>query len=164
VIDQARRAVAAVAPSTPVRDVQILDDRIARSVAVPRFRTVFVVGLALMATVLALLGVYGVMAFAVSQRTRELAVRMAIGAHPRDVVAGTLTGGARLALAGVVLGGVIAWGASRVLEQFVYEVDVTSPWTYLAVAALVSVVAVAASWLPARRASRVDPVTVLNAE
>jgi hypothetical protein len=164
VIDQARQAVAAMAPTTPVRDVQILDDRIARSVAVPRFRTFFVVGLALMATVLALLGVYGVMTFAVSQRTRELAVRMAIGAQAREVVAGTISGGVRLALAGVVLGGVIAYWASRLLVQFVYDVDVTSPLTYLAVAAVVGLVAVAASWLPARRASRVDPVTVLNAE
>lgn len=164
VIDQARLVVATVAPTTPVRDVQILDDRIARSVAVPRFRTLFVVGLALLATVLALLGVYGVMAFAVSQRTRELAVRMAIGAHPRDVVAGTISGGVRLALAGVFLGVVIAYWASRLLEQFVYDVNVTGPLTYAVVAAMVAVVAVAASWLPARRAARVDPVSVLNAE
>jgi hypothetical protein len=164
VIDQARQIVAAVAPTAPVRDVLILDERIARSVAVPRFRTIFVVGLALMATVLALIGVYGVMTFAVSQRTRELAVRMAIGAQASEVVADTIAGGIRLALTGVLLGGVIAYGASRVLVQFVYEVDVTGPLTYLAVAALVALVAVAASWLPARRASRVDPVTVLKSE
>lgn len=164
VIEQARQVVARTAPTTPVRDVQILDERIARSVAVPRFRTIFVVGLAVMATVLALLGVYGVMAFAVSQRTRELAVRMAIGAHPREVVAGTISGGVRLALAGVVLGVAIAYWASRLLEQFVYDVNVTGPLTYAGVAVAVAVVAIAASWLPARRAARVDPVSVLNAE
>jgi hypothetical protein len=164
VIELARQTVASVAPTTPVRDVEILEQRIARSVAVPRFRTIFVVGLALMATVLALLGVYGVMTFAVSQRTRELAVRMAIGAHPSEVVAGTIGGGVRLALAGVLLGGVIAWFASRLLVQFVYEVSVTSPLTYGGVAVIVGLVGVVASWLPARRAARVDPVVVLNAE
>lgn len=163
-IDAARRTVATAAPTTPVRDVLILDERIARSVAVPRFRTIFVVGLALMATVLALLGVYGVMTFAVSQRTRELAVRMAVGAQASEVVASTIRGGVRLALAGVLLGCVIAWWGSRLLVQFVYEVDPTSPLTYAAVAAMVAAVAVGASWLPARRAARVDPITVLNAE
>jgi putative ABC transport system permease protein len=80
------------------------------------------------------------------------------------VVAGTIGGGLRLALAGVLLGGVIVWWASRLLVQFVYEVSVTSPVTYVGVAVVVGMVGVAASWLPARRAARVDPVVVLNAE
>jgi predicted permease len=164
VMELARQAVIAVSPSTPVRGVEVLEERIASSVAVPRFRTFFVVGLALMATVLALLGVYGVVTFAVSQRTRELAVRMAIGAHPRDVIAGTLSSGLKLALAGIVLGGVMAIGANGLLEQFLYDVDPTQPGTYLVVALVVGVVTAGASWLPARRAARVDPVSVLNAE
>jgi len=164
VMELARQAVTAVSPSTPVRGLQLLEEAIASSVAVPRFRTMFVVGLALMATVLALLGVYGVVTFAVSQRTRELAVRMAIGAHPRDVVAGTLSSGLKLALAGVALGGVIAVWANRLLEQFLYEVDPTQPGTYLLVALVVGLVTAGASWLPARRAARVDPVSVLNTE
>jgi ABC-type antimicrobial peptide transport system permease subunit len=104
------------------------------------------------------------MTFAVSQRTRELAVRMAVGAQPGEVVAGTIGGGVRLALAGVAVGGAIAWWASRLLEQFVYDVNVTGPLTYAGVATMVALVGVAASWLPARRAARVDPVVVLNAE
>lgn len=164
VMELARAAVTAVSPSTPVRHVQVLEERIARSVAVPRFRTLFVVGLAGMATVLALLGVYGVVTFAVSQRTRELAVRMAIGAHPRDVIASTLSRGARLSVIGVGLGLLIAWQTTRTLDEFLFEVDATSPAIYALMALLVGAVSVGASYLPARRASRVDPVSVLNAE
>lgn len=164
VIELARAAVASVSPSTPVREVQILDERIADSVAVPRFRTLFVVGLACMATILALLGVYGVVTFAVSQRTRELAVRMAIGAHPRDVIAGTLARGARLSALGVGVGVAIAWQTGRALDEFLFEVEPGSPGTYLLVGLAVAAVSLAASYLPARRAARVDPVSVLNAE
>jgi hypothetical protein len=164
VMELARQAVTSVSPSTPVRGVEVLEERIASSVAVPRFRTLFVVGLAAMATILALLGVYGVVTFAVSQRTRELAVRMAIGAHPRELVTGTIRAGLELAVAGVLLGALIAVWANRLLTQFLYDVDPTDPLTYVFVASLVGTVAVGASWLPARRAARVDPVTVLNAE
>ena len=164
VIELARAAVTAVSPSTPVRDFQILEERIASSVSVPRFRTLFVIGLAGMATILALLGVYGVVAFAVSQRTRELAVRMAIGAHPRDVVTDTLRRGARLSVLGMAVGLVIAWQSTRLLDEFLFDVDATSPFVYLMVGTLVGAVSLAASWVPARRASRVDPVTVLNSE
>ena len=164
VIELARAAVAEVSPSTPVRDIEILEERIARSVAVPRFRTFFVVGLAVLATVLALLGVYGVVTFAVSQRTRELAVRMAIGAHPREVVRGTLGRGFRLSVGGVAVGLLIAWQGGRLLEEFLFEVEPVDPLVYGLVAVLVGVVSVLASYVPARRASRVDPVSVLNAE
>jgi putative ABC transport system permease protein len=164
VIELARAAVSQVSPSTPVRDIEILEERIARSVAVPRFRTFFVVGLAVLATVLALLGVYGVVTFAVSQRTRELAVRMAIGAHPRDVIRGTLGRGVRMAVGGVVVGLLIAWQGGRLLEEFLFEVEPLDPLVYALVAVLVGAVSVLASYVPARRASRVDPVSVLNAE
>lgn len=164
VIELARATVARVSPTTAVRSFQILDERIAASVAVPRFRTILVVALAGMATILALLGVYGVITFAVSQRTRELAVRMAIGAHASDVVASTLRSGLRLSLAGVGVGAVLAWQAGAVLQQFLYEVEALNPAVYLGGAVVVCLVAVVASYLPARRAARVDPVTVLKAE
>lgn len=163
-MEAARDAVAAVSSSTPIRGMDAVEERVAASVAVPRFRTLFVTGLALMATVLAPLGVYGVVAFAVSQRTRELAVRMAIGAHPRAVIRGTLTSGMKLAAAGIVLGGTIALGVGRLLEQFLYEVDPASPLPYVVATAFVGLVAVSASWLPARRAASVDPVSVPKAE
>lgn len=164
VIELARGAAATVSSTTPVRRVQILDEHIAESVAVPRFRALFVSGLALMATVLALLGVYGVVSFAVSQKVRELAVRMAIGAHPRDVVASTVRRGIALAAGGVGLGALIALGLSSYVEGFLFEVDPLNPRAYLLVALTVGAVGVGASWIPARRASRVDPVSVLKAE
>lgn len=160
----ARAGVADVSRSTPVRNVGLLEERIARSVAVPWFRTWFVVGLAGIATVLALLGVYGVVAFAVSQRTRELAVRMAIGAQPREVIAVTLSRGGRLALGGVTLGVLVAWQGTRAIEEFLFEVDAGDPWVYGLVAGLVGGVSLLASFLPARRASRVDPVSILSSE
>jgi len=164
VIELARQAVTAVSSSTPVRGAEILEERIAASVAVPRFRTIFVVGLAVMATVLALLGVYGVITFSVSQRTRELAVRMAIGAHPRDVIGRTISSGLKLAVGGIGLGLLIAWQASRLVESFLFEVEAVNPVTYLAVASAIAFVSVLASWLPARRAASVDPAAVLNGE
>ncbi len=166
VVELARQAVATTSGSTPVRNIDVLEERISASVAVPRFRTLFVVGLAVIATVLALLGVYGVVTHAVSQRVRELAVRMAIGAHPRDVVAGTIAGGLKLAGAGIALGMLIAWRIASldVIDDFLFEVEAVDPLTYGGVALAVGMVGVAASWLPARRASRVDPVSVLNAE
>jgi len=164
IAELARAAVREVSPSTAVRDLDVLEERIAGSVAVPRFRTYFVLGLAGMATILALLGVYGVVSFAVSQRRRELAVRMAIGAHPRDIVAGTVSRGFRLSVGGIVLGLVIAWPGSRLVEEFLFEVDAVEPLAYAAVAVLVGAVSVLASFVPARRASRVDPVSVLNTE
>jgi putative ABC transport system permease protein len=164
IVELARAAVHAVSPSTAVRDLDVLEERIAGSVAVPRFRTYFVLGLAGMATILALLGVYGVVSFAVSQRTRELAVRMAIGAHPREVIAGTLSRGFRLSVGGILLGGVIAWQGSRLVEEFLFEVEAVEPLAYATVAVVVGAVSVLASFLPARRASRVDPVSVLKSE
>lgn len=163
-MDLAKQALAQVSPSTPIRNIQLLDERISRDMAVTRFRTAFVVSLAILATILALLGVYGVVMFAVSQRTRELAVRMAIGAHPRDVVAGTMVRGGKVCLAGVVVGGFIAWQVTQLLDEFLFEISPSNPLTYIAAAVLIGGVSVVASYLPARRASRVDPMTVLKAE
>ena len=164
IVEDVRQAVSAVSPSTPVRTVGVLQDRISDSVAVPRFRTAFVLGLAVLATALALLGVYGVVSFVVSQRSKELAVRMAIGARPSEVVARTIRGGLQLAFFGVLIGSLIAWRVSALLEEFLYDVEPVSLSAYAAVGVTIALVAVLASWLPARRAARVDPVTVLNAD
>lgn len=164
VVELARAAVTAVSPSTPVLRVQVLEESIGRSLAVPRFRTLFVVGLAGMATLLALLGIYGVVAFAVSQNMRELAVRVALGARAGQIVGRTLGSGLRLSAMGVALGVAIAVPATRVLDDFLFGVEATDPTTWGLVALAVTAVALVASWLPARRASRVDPVTVLASE
>jgi putative ABC transport system permease protein len=163
-VAQARAIVTELSPTTPVGREVILDDRIAQSVALPRFRTWFVLGLAGLATVLALLGVYGVVAFSVSQRTREVALRMALGARRTEVVGATLGSGLKLCFGGLIIGLGIAIASSRVLERFLYELPTIDPVTYAVVTLVVGLVGLAAAYLPARRASRVDPMTVLKSE
>lgn len=164
VSDQVRQAVAQVSPGTPVRSFTVLSERIRDSVALPRFRTGFVVSLALVAAFLALLGVYGVVAFAVTQRTREIGVRMALGSDAAAVVRKVLVGGMRFAVFGLVIGLTVAVAAAKLLAEFLYEIEPTDPLTLAATVVLVAGVCAAAAYVPARRASRVDPVKVLGAE
>ena len=163
-IRSARGTVAALSPSTPIRRVIVLDETIAESVAVPRFRTALVVGLAGIAGVLALLGVYGVVSFAVGQQAREVGVRMALGARTGSVVLRVAGSGVVLGIAGVALGLVLALGVADVLEAFLFEVTPTDPATYVAVSVAVLLVCCVAAFVPARRAATIDPVTVLKAE
>lgn len=159
-----RGIVTEISPTTPVGRELILDERIAQSVALPRFRTLFVLGLAGLATVLALLGVYGVVAFSVSQRTREVALRMALGARRSEVVGSTLGSGLKLCAGGLLIGLGIAMASSRVLEGFLYDLPTVDPATYGLVTLVVAMVGLAAGYVPARRAARVDPMTVLKSE
>lgn len=163
-IQSARGTVANVSPTTPIRRVIVLDETISASVAVPRFRTVLVVGLAGLAGVLALLGVYGVVSFAVGQRTGEVGVRMALGARSGSVVLRVGGGGLALGITGVGLGLLLALAVAGVLEAFLFEITPTDPVTYLAVVVGVLVVCCIAAYVPARRAANIDPVAVLKAE
>jgi putative ABC transport system permease protein len=164
VVESARELVAALSPLTPVRRVIILDTAIAESVAIPRFRTVLVMGLAALAGGLALLGVYGAVSFAVTQRTKEIGVRLALGARAGNVVLRVVARGVGMGLAGVALGLLVAWGLSDGLGAFLYGITPHDPRTYLSVAVTVLLVSAAAALLPAMRAATVDPVTVLRAE
>jgi len=163
-LDLARREVTALSPSTPVREVQVLEESISSSVAVPRFRTLLVASLAVLAGALALIGLYGVVTFAVTQRFREIGVRMALGADAAGVVRNEVVSGVRLAIIGVAAGLAVAWSASDVLGDFLFGVRPTDPATYAVIAVVVTAVSGAAVWLPARKAASVDPVTVLNSE
>jgi predicted permease len=167
-IDLARSAVAAQSPTTPVRSVQILEETISASAAVPRFRTFFVVGLSAAAAALALLGVYGVVSFAVAQRRKEIGVRMALGADAGGVVRGVVGSGLRLAAAGVTAGlliaWLIAWLAAGWLEAFLFGVGATDVTIYVSIGLGVTAVSGLAAYLPARRAATVDPVSALNSE
>jgi putative ABC transport system permease protein len=117
-----------------------------------------------LALALATVGVYGVVAYSVSQRTHEIGVRMAIGARPTDVVRMMLGEGGRLAVAGVVAGSLIALAAARLIRGLLFEVSATDPLTLLAVALGLLTVALLASYIPARRATRVDPMIALRGE
>jgi len=119
---------------------------------------------AALALVLAAVGIYGVMAYAVAQRTREIGVRLALGAQPRDVLNMVLVGGGKLAAFGLALGLIGSLGMNYFLRSQLYGVSSSDPLTYATVAALLGVVALAACYLPARRATRVDPLVALRYE
>jgi len=117
-----------------------------------------------LALLLAALGLYGVMAYAVSQRTREIGIRVALGARQSDVLKQFVGEGVRLAAVGVVVGLALSVGLTRVIVRFLYGVTATDAATFAAGALLLCVVAVIASWFPARRAARVDPMVALRSE
>ena len=137
---------------------------VSRSVATPRFLSVLLGVFAGVALLLACGGIYSSMLYSVGQRQRELGIRVALGADRADVAGLVLRQGVKLALAGMVLGVLGALALSRVLESLVWGVTATDPITFGAVAALLGGVALAACWLPARRAAMADPLTSLRAE
>lgn len=160
----ARAAVWEVDRNLPVTKMRPLEALVAASVAQPRFHALLVGGFALLALVLAAIGLYGVVARLVAQRTQEIGVRSALGASPRQILA--LVGGhvSRLVLAGLLIGLAGALALTRTLERFLFGVQPTDVSTFAAVTAIFALVAGVAAWLPARRALRVDPVEALRAE
>jgi predicted permease len=159
---QVREAVAAADPALPVYDLRTYDDLRRRATAESRFTTLLFSAFALVALALAAVGIYGVLAYLVTQRTPEIAVRLALGARRRDVLALVLGEGGRLALTGIALGLALAVAGSRALESLLYGITPTDPLTYTLVAAGLGLVALAACWIPARRASAVEPNAVLR--
>ena len=157
-----RQAAQAVNPDVPVADLRTLESMVATSVAQPRLVMALLLLFGALGLVLGAVGVYGVVSYAVGQRTREIGVRLALGAEWRTIVRLVVGGGARYAVAGVAIGIVSALLLSRAMEGLVYGVAVTDPATYFALAALLVGVVLLASWLPARRAARVDPAIVLR--
>jgi putative ABC transport system permease protein len=121
-------------------------------------------GFAVVALVLACLGVYGTTAYAVSQRTHEIGIRVALGARSRDILRAVLGQGLRFTLAGLALGCAGALVATRIIRSFLYEVSPTDPLTFACVALVLAGVALLASYLPARRAAKTDPMTALRYE
>jgi predicted permease len=159
-----RRAVASVDSALPIYDVLTLDDRIAGALSRPRFNAALVSGFASVALFIAALGVYGMLSYSVSCRRREIGVRLAIGAAPPRIVRVILTEGLRLAILGVVIGLAGALAAGRLTRSLVVDVSPTDPRILAIVALVMLIVASLAAWLPARRASSVDPLVVLRHE
>lgn len=159
-----RTAVAEVDPGLAVFGVEALESTFARSVAYPRLLALLVGLFAAVALFLALLGVHGVLAYDVAQRRRELGIRMALGARRGDVLTRVLGDGLRFAVVGLVLGSLGALALSRFLEGLLFQVEPTDPATLGLVAGLVLATAVLASWIPALRATRIDPARTLQAE
>jgi ABC-type antimicrobial peptide transport system permease subunit len=127
--------------------------------------TVILLGIAAgVALLLGTVGIYGVISYIVSRRTQEIGVRMALGAPAASVLTSILGQGLRLTALGVLLGLLASWGVSRALASLLYGVTATDPMTFVGTAALITLVATLATWIPARRASKVDPVEALRSE
>jgi ABC-type antimicrobial peptide transport system permease subunit len=159
-----REAVKALDPLLPPPRFTTMEHAMAQQVAPRRFTLVLLAAFATLAGGLAVIGLYSVLAYLVAERTREIGIRVAIGADAGRVRRMILGQGLRLTLAGLLLGGVVSMAAVRVLRAWMYEMSVYDAPTFIVVAVLLCVVALLASWLPARRASRVDPVLALRAE
>jgi putative ABC transport system permease protein len=159
-----RTALAELDPNQPLVNVRTMEENIAATVAQPRFRTWLIGIFAAVALALAAVGVYGVMSYTVTQRTSEIGIRVTLGAQPEDVFKIIVGEGLRLALAGVGVGIVAALAMARVLQSFLYGVSAYDPPTFFTVALLLTIVAVAASFFPARRATLVDPMVALRYE
>jgi predicted permease len=159
-----REALRSVDPDLPLLQPQALSTRVAATMADRRLALVLLAGFAALALVIASLGVYSVMSHLVAFRTSEIGIRMALGASPRTVLRMVLGQGRRLTLVGIVLGVVGAYLVSRLMQQTLFEVSPADPVIYLTVAATLLLVSEFAAWLPARRATRIDPVIALRSE
>jgi putative ABC transport system permease protein len=157
-----REAVRAGDPELPILNLRTLDEAVASSLAPQRFGAMLLTGFAIVALALTTIGVYGVLAYSVSQRTREVGIRMALGARPFDVMRMVVREAAVVVAAGTALGVVAALALTRTMDTLLYEVSASDPGTFAAVTALLFAVAVCASLVPARRATRVAPVEAIR--
>ncbi len=163
-INSIRQAVNSVDPLQPIRRAQLLETAISRSVAPQRFIAVLLAIFAGLAIVLAMVGIYGVMSYAVSQRTQEIGIRMALGAGRFDVLRMVVGQGMKLVIIGVVVGLAASVAATRVLASLLFGTNATDFATFAGVAFLLILAALVACFFPARRATRVDPMVALRCE
>jgi putative ABC transport system permease protein len=159
-----RGAVHELDSNQPVVKMRTMEENVATSIAQPRFRTLLLALFAGVALFLAAIGIYGLMAYAVTQRTREIGVRMALGSRPADIFRLLIGNGLRLTGIGAITGIVAALALSRFLASMLFEVRANDPLTLAAMALLLIGIAVLACFVPARRATRVDPLVALRSE
>jgi putative ABC transport system permease protein len=159
-----RAALAELDPDIPLTQVQSMEEALGAWAAERRLTMLVVAGFALLALALGAVGVYGVMAHLVTQRTREIGIRIALGAVPREILRLVLSQGVGLAVVGIAVGLLGALAASRLLTRLLFETEPTDLATFAGTAAALALVAVAASLVPAVRAVRIDPVDALRSE
>jgi putative ABC transport system permease protein len=159
-----RAAVAAVDKEQPISNLKTMDQVISEVMVQPQFNTLMLGIFSGIAMLLALAGIYGVMAYSVAQRAHEIGIRMALGARPRDVLKMIVVQGARLTAAGIIIGVWGALAATRGLSSLLFGVSPTDPLTFTAIALLLAIVSLIASYIPARRATKVDPMVALRQE
>jgi putative ABC transport system permease protein len=157
-----RAQVAAADPDQPLTDVQTMEERLELASASPRFTMLLIGIFSATAFILAVIGIYGVIAYAVAQRTQELGIRIALGAEKLDILRLVIGGGLALSLAGIGIGLAGSIALTRLMSAMLYETSVTDPLIFAASAVLFLAVALVASYLPARRATRIDPAEALR--
>ena len=161
-LSQAVQAKLREATALPVADIKSMDQIVSRSTSRERFNTLLMTTFALSALLLAAIGIYGVMAYAVQQRTREIGVRLALGAEPGSVQRMVVLQGMRLAVVGVIVGVGAAYWLARYMKTLLFGVEVRDPMVFVGVPVLLAVIALLAVWIPAGRASRIDPLGALR--
>lgn len=147
-----------------VFSVKTMEEYLATSISTPRFNTTLLSIFALVALVLTVVGLYGVMSYAVAQRTNEIGIRLALGAQRRDVLSLIIGQGLRLILLGLAIGLAGAYALMRIISGLLFGVTAKDPWTFAAVSLLLGAIALVACYLPARRATKVDPLEALRYE
>jgi len=167
-VSAVRQAVHKVDANQPVSLIRPMEEVVAQSISKNRLSLLLLTILAVLALVLAVVGIYGITSYSVTQRTQEIGLRMALGAQPAEVLRMVLRETGLLALAGIVLGVALSLALARVaasqLEALLYRIQSTDPTTFVGVAVVLALVALAAAWLPGRRATRVSPIVALRAE
>jgi putative ABC transport system permease protein len=159
-----RKEVQAIDPDQPIAALRTMNEWVNRSTSTPRYRTTLLTLFAAIAMILAATGIYGVMSYSVAQRTHEIGIRMALGARQRDVLNLVVRQGMVLVVIGLAIGLLGAFALTRVMATLLFGVTAKDPITFVAVAGLLSVVALIACYIPARRATKVDPLTALRYE
>jgi len=159
-----RRELAAIDPTIPLTSVRVFDEYVSRSLARPRFNALLLSIFAGSALVLTAIGIYGVMAYSVAQRTNEIGIRIALGAAQFNIFKLVIGQAMMLVAISIVIGLVGAFAATRLLSSLLFGVGAWDPFTFTAIVILIAVVAFFAAWLPARRASNVDPIVALRTE
>jgi len=159
-----RQQIRALDPNLPVTDVKTLRDQLDFSLFPSRVAALTLAGFGILALVLAAIGIYGVVSYSVAQRTHEIGIRMALGAKEINVLRLVIREGLFVITVGLVVGLSLAFAATRLIEGFLYGVAPTDPITFLAVPVMLGVVALLASYFPARRATKVDPLRALRYE
>jgi ABC-type antimicrobial peptide transport system permease subunit len=162
VVGSIRSIMRDIDPNQPLVNVRTMETQIAGTVAQPRLQLVLLVVFACVAVTLAAVGVYGVMAYTVTQRIPEIGVRMAVGASPNRVIAMVVWHGARLALVGLALGLIAAAFAARAVESLLFEVRGLDPLTFSIAPVVLVIAALLATYIPARRAARITPLAALG--
>jgi ABC-type antimicrobial peptide transport system permease subunit len=156
--------MAELAPDLPIFDLSTMDEVFRSSISTQRLTMMLLGTFAGIALLLAAVGLYGVLSYSVGQRTREIGVRMALGAQSADVVSLVVRHGFKLASLGLLLGAAAAFALTRLLRTVLYEVSPFDPASFAAVAVVLALIGLFACWLPARRATRVNPIEALRAE